>query len=417
MASWLFACSGLVFGMVVVGGLTRLTKSGLSMTDWKFAGERAPMTQTEWEEEFERYKSFPEYEQVHKGMTLDEFKFIFFMEWGHRMLGRVVGLGFLLPLTYFAARGRLSMPGLRLPARLTGIFGLIVGQGFVGWWMVKSGLEKPAKEYEVAKVSPYRLATHLLSAFVIYTCMLTTGMRVWTGPVAQGVPIPARLKLAVTATTALVATTAASGAFVAGNGAGLCYNEFPLMGGRFIPEDIVNPYLDPKWRNFFENSTLVQFNHRVLGCSTAAVVTGLFFYTRSMPGLTANARLASKSLLTMVGLQVSLGISTLLLYVPTHLAATHQAGSLILLSTCLWLRHALLYGKQTANVNVASATKHSMGKTAAAVGAATSLSGATPARAFGTLSRANSLPPFITQQHATPHQIRMSGLRRSGQQS
>lgn len=414
VASWLFGCSGLVFGMVVVGGLTRLTKSGLSMTDWKFSGEKPPITAQEWEAEFENYKSFPEYEQVHKGMTVNEFKFIYFMEWGHRMLGRVVGVSFLVPLLYFSARGRLTMPGMRLQPRLFGILGLIVGQGLVGWWMVKSGLEKPKEEWERVKVSPYRLASHLLSAFGIYTLMFTTGMRVWTGTAVQATKaaLPKRVAVLLTATTALVGTTVASGAFVAGNGAGLCYNEFPKMGGRWIPEDIINPYLIPKWRNIFENSTLVQFDHRVLGISTAAAVSGLVLVTRQLPGLTANARLASSCLLGMVGVQVSLGISTLLLYVPTHLAATHQAGSLVLLSMCLWLRHALLYGRQTLPASVA---QQSVG-----LGAGGSTLGtAAAARAFSTLARGSSTckkpvpPPLIKASQQGPHQRLMSSVQRS----
>jgi len=214
--------------------------------------------------------------------------------------------------------------------------GLICGQGFIGWWMVKSGLEEP-EQYHTARVSPYRLVTHLLSAFVIYGSLLTTAMRCWRPPLA--LPIPPALRVFTTAVTHVLALTVASGAFVAGNQAGLCYNEFPLMGGRLIPQDIVNPALRPAWRNLFENSTTVQFDHRWLGTFTATLISGLWVVSRQGP---KPVRVAASALAAMAAVQVSLGISTLLLYVPIPLAAAHQAGSLTLFSIALVLRHLIL---------------------------------------------------------------------------
>lgn len=339
VARWLFGCSALVVCMVIVGGLTRLTKSGLSMTDWKPQGSRPPMNLEEWEAEFDKYKASPEYKRVHDGMTLPEFKFIFFMEYGHRMLGRFTGLAYALPLLYFASRGRLSMPGLK--PRLLGILGLIGTQGLIGWWMVKSGLEEPEFKSEEPKVSPYRLTTHLLSAFAIYTALFTTALKVKSGGAVASPP--ARLYWAVTATTAIVGLTVASGAFVAGNRAGLVYNEWPLMGGRWVPEDIEDPKLKPKWRNIFENSSVVQFDHRMLAYGTITSVSTLWALLRKS-NVSPHVRLVSSGLVGMACCQATLGVCTLLWYVPTDLAATHQAGSLVLFTICLYLRHLILRG-------------------------------------------------------------------------
>lgn len=194
---------------------------------------------------------------------------------------------------------------MSLKPRLAGILAMIVGQGFVGWWMVRSGLEQMPENNRQPGVSPYRLSAHLISAFAIYCALFTTGMRVWAGNMANSMPQSIRsVRNLATATCSLVAFTVASGAFVAGNHAGLVYNEFPLMGGRIVPEDIVDPYLEPKWRNMFENSSLVQFNHRVLGISTASVVTYLWLKARQAP-LSQTSRLAANCCLGMAGLQVS----------------------------------------------------------------------------------------------------------------
>jgi len=341
VAAWLFSVSALVFGMVVLGGLTRLTKSGLSMTDWKWQGGLPPRTLEEWQEEFNKYKSFPEYEKVHKDLTLKDFKFIYYMEYSHRMLGRGIGFAFGLPLLYFLSRGRIPL-GSSLSKRLGVLFGLGGAQGFVGWWMVKSGLESERfGKQEMVRVSPYRLATHLVSAFTIYSILLKTALEQWTGAVKPA-KIPQSLRRLSVVTMLTIMTTVVSGAFVAGNDAGLVYNEWPLMGGRFIPQDIVNPYLKEKWRNIFENSSLVQFDHRILAYSSLTLVTTLFATLRSRKHLLSpQANTAIHAMLAMAWTQVGLGIATLLTLVPTPLAATHQAGSLTLLSLSIWVFHAL----------------------------------------------------------------------------
>lgn len=179
VASWLFIVAGLVFAMVVAGGLTRLTKSGLSMVHWKFTGEKRPQSEEEWEKEFDLYKQSPEYKLNNPDMTLQQFKFIYHMEYGHRSLGRVIGLVFAIPLVYFLARGRVKLSS-PLAKRLGLLLGLGGTQGLIGWWMVKSGLNEQTNT-SYARVSPYRLATHLVSAFIIYCLLLATGMRMWYG--------------------------------------------------------------------------------------------------------------------------------------------------------------------------------------------------------------------------------------------
>lgn len=378
VSRWLFVCSGLVFTMVVVGGLTRLTKSGLSMTDWKLTGSMFPIGQEQWEAEFTKYKQSPEFEKTNKDMPLEDFKFIFFWEYGHRMLGRVIGLSFALPLAFFWARGRLNIPGMHLKPKLLGVGGLILSQGLIGWWMVRSGLEEPEFKSEEPKVSPYRLATHLLSAFAIYTCLFTTALEVRAGPALAEAAVyaPKKLRVAVAVTTGLVGLTVASGAFVAGNRAGLCYNEFPLMGGRWMPEDIVDPKLQPVWRNVFENSSLVQFDHRWLGITTGTAIAGLWACIRTAP-VNPAARMAANAMVGMAGVQISLGIATLLYLVPIPLAASHQAGSLTLFTICLYLRHAIVRGKGRAVMPARSS--------------ATSLPGQAT-RALHTSVRANTKP-------------------------
>ncbi len=250
IAWWLFIVAGLVFVMVVVGGLTRLTKSGLSMVHWKFTGEQRPVTAEDWAVEFDRYKESPEYKIHNTGMTMEEFKFIYHMEYGHRTLGRIIGLAFGGPLVYFLAskRVRLSSP---LAKRLGVLFLLGGGQGLIGWWMVKSGLDLPDNS-TVAKVSPYRLATHLISAFALYCVLMYTGLRCLHGKSklfdAMGKKVrlgSGALRHSAHAVASLAFLTAFSGAFVAGNEAGLIYNEWPLMGGSFIPSDLINPYVQP----------------------------------------------------------------------------------------------------------------------------------------------------------------------------
>ncbi|KAF9943371.1 Cytochrome c oxidase assembly protein cox15 [Mortierella alpina] len=358
---WMLTISAMTFGIVVVGGMTRLTESGLSIVEWNLIkGMKPPRSQEEWEEEFAKYKQFPEYKILNHGMTLEEFKRIFYYEWSHRMLGRAIGAAFILPGLFFAARGMLSK---NIARRSLIIGGLIGFQGALGWYMVKSGLDEQLMNTPGAtpRVSQYRLAAHLGSAFLIYAGALMTGMKVLTDySISKGAyeslaaainnPVLKRFKGHAHGIVALVFFTAISGAFVAGLDAGLVYNEFPLMGGRLMPP--VNELFDsrfvhendhPKvglWRNMFDNQVTVQFNHRVLATTTFTAVSALFLYSRRLP-LPAHVRLGVNALMGVACCQVGLGIATLLYMVPVSLGTAHQAGSLTLLTAALYLMHSL----------------------------------------------------------------------------
>lgn len=374
VAYWLLGMSGLVATMVTIGGVTRLTRSGLSMTDWRLQGSLPPMNLAEWQKEFDRYKQFPEWQQRQK-MTLDEFKFIFFWEYGHRMFGRLIGVAFVVPCSYFLARR--MIPRSMYP-RLALLFGLGGGQGLVGWWMVKSGLEgaeldERKRLQKEIRVSPYRLTTHLAVAFTTYTSLLWTAFGI-LNPAHTARSVAAslstdclqyarRLRGMAGVTGALVATTVVSGAFVAGNDAGRAYNTFPLMQDRWVPpsEDLFE--LTPTWRNFFETTALVQFDHRVLAMSTLAAIAGTVGYARMGPGskhwkrLPIYTRGAAYSVVAMGVGQVALGISTLLLYVPVPLAAAHQAGSMVLLTLVTGLAHSLSFSKYSPSATVTKAIR------------------------------------------------------------
>ncbi|XP_073408897.1 heme A synthase COX15 [Dendrobates tinctorius] len=337
MGRWLLACSGMVAGAVILGGVTRLTESGLSMVDWHLVKEmKPPRTREEWEVEFQKYQQFPEFKILNHNMTLNEFKFIWYMEYSHRMWGRAVGLAYILPAIYFWRKGWFTRGMKRT---VLGLCGFVCFQGLLGWYMVKSGLEEKPDSYDVPRVSQYRLAAHLGSALVLYCASLWTGLSLLL-PRHKLIETSQLLKLRKFThwTAGLVFLTALSGAFVAGLDAGLVYNSFPKMGERWIPDDLLA--FSPTLRNIFENPTTVQFDHRILGISSVAAITGLYYYSRKIP-LPRRARLAVNSLIAVAYLQVTLGISTLLLYVPTSLAATHQSGSLALLSMAIWLMNEL----------------------------------------------------------------------------
>lgn len=345
VGAWLWGGAAWVFSLVVLGGVTRLTRSGLSMTDWKFTGERAPRTRADWEAEFANYRASPEFQRVNRGMSLDEFKFIYWMEYAHRMWGRTLGIYFAVPVAYFAARGYLTP---KLGKRLALLFAAGGAQGLVGWWMVRSGLEQPTREYDIPRVSPYRLATHLSTAFAIYSGILWTALDVSRPtPALADMYLSGRQLLAGLAArrrfhglAGLIGVTAVSGAFVAGLDAGHAYNTFPLMGGRLIPEEYWDPELPP-WRNCFENTAAVQFHHRVLALTTAGGVAAAWAATQAGPPLPRAAALAVHALGGAVVAQVTLGITTLLYHVPVSLGSAHQAGALTLFSVALALLHAL----------------------------------------------------------------------------
>ncbi|KAJ6814313.1 cytochrome c oxidase assembly protein COX15 isoform X2 [Iris pallida] len=336
---WLFGCAAWVFSMVVLGGVTRLTRSGLSMTDWKFTGSLPPLSEEQWLLEFEKYKQSPEYKRVNKGMNLEDFKFIYWMEYAHRMWGRGLGVMFALPCTYFLAKGFITR---QLGLRLSALFALGGTQGLIGWWMVKSGLEEPPSEYVQPRVSPYRLATHLVSAFVIYCGILWTALSVVMPEPPNGsvswVNGAAKIRKLALPVSLLVGITALSGAFVAGNDAGHAFNTFPKMGDTWIPDDIFS--MEPLIRNFFENTSTVQFNHRVLATATLISIGSLWMASRKIDLHPAVQSLIGNTL-GMAALQVTLGISTLLSYVPVSLASAHQAGALTLMTLMVLLTHTL----------------------------------------------------------------------------
>lgn len=317
---WLVLVAALVFSMVVLGGVTRLTESGLSMTDWRpVTGWLPPMSETAWQAEFNRYRASPEYRQVNAGMSVEAFKTIFWFEYGHRLLGRIIGLAFFLPFTVFLAARRLDRS---LTLRLTCLLAVGALQGVVGWFMVKSGLvDRPS-------VSQYRLAMHLAIAFLIY------GALVWNilglrnrpdyGPAESGIEHKRRCSGWL---LGLISLTVVSGAFVAGLDAGRYYNTFPLMDGSLIPADYQSSYF--WWQNPFENIAAVQFHHRVLAVLTVLAVLAFWLANRGSQ-LTQHTRHVTRALVVMVLVQAGLGIVTLLNYVPVWLGALHQAGALVI---------------------------------------------------------------------------------------
>ena len=343
---WLLACCALVFAMVVVGGVTRLTNSGLSIVEWQpIVGTVPPLSDKDWDEVFEKYHQTPQYKKVNRGMSLDEFKGIFWWEYFHRLLGRVIGLAFFVPFVYFLARKAIDRP---LGFKLAGIFLLGGLQGAMGWYMVKSGL------VDNPHVSQYRLTAHLGLAFLIYAAMFHVALELLM-PVqsfSQSIRLQG-LRRFSTAITTLIFVMILSGGFVAGIRAGLAYNTFPLMNGHFVPPDIF--VLDPWYRNFFDNMSTVQFDHRMIAWILAILIPVFWYKSRGLP-LSESARLACSLLLIMLAIQISLGISTLLLVVPLPLAASHQAGALLLFTAALWVNHQLR--RSGANVSIDSLEFH-----------------------------------------------------------
>ena len=319
----------MVFVMVVLGGVTRLTQSGLSMVEWHpVSGWLPPTSEAAWRETFRNYQQFPEFRELNFTMDLAEFKKIFWLEYLHRLWGRLIGVAFFVPLVYFLARRRVDW---RLGAKLGALFVLGGLQGGLGWYMVKSGLvERP-------DVSQYRLSAHLGAALVIYGYMLWVALGILF-PEPQAPPGRRVLWRSSLAVLALIFVTVLSGAFVAGTDAGFSYNTFPLMAGQWVPDGLFD--VDPLFLNFFENITTIQFEHRLLAEALFAVIAVFWIKTRGAAP-TARARRAVDGLATMAVVQIALGISTLLLVVPVALAAAHQAGALVLYSLAVWLVHEL----------------------------------------------------------------------------
>jgi len=338
---WMAGCAGMCVGAVVLGGVTRLTESGLSMTDWNLVGRPPPRTQEEWETEFEKYKLSPEFKWKNFDISMEDFKFIWYMEYGHRMWGRSIGAFFYLPAIGFWASGKLT-PALKKRVLFAGC--LLGFQGLLGWYMVKSGLdhENFLGPNDVPRVSQYRLAAHLSSAVVLYSFLFWNAKEVLKpafkfNPSSVTPAMQTFRKLVITS-KALAFITLVSGAFVAGLDAGLVYNSFPKFADRWIPEDILA--FSPALRNITENPTTVQFDHRILGTTTLAVLTAVAYKAQKLP-LPPHIKSAALALGAMGWCQVGLGISTLLLYVPVPLAAAHQSGALVTLSIAMWLAHEL----------------------------------------------------------------------------
>jgi cytochrome c oxidase assembly protein subunit 15 len=328
VAVWLLICCALIFAMVVLGGVTRLTRSGLSIVEWDpIIGAIPPLTQTHWEETFDKYKQTPEYTKVNAGMSLEEFKGIFYVEWAHRLLGRLIGAVFLIPFLYFLVRRRITR---QLAPKLIVVFVLGGLQGALGWYMVKSGL------VDIPRVSPYRLTAHLAFAVVIYAYIFWTALGLLYPPEIR--PAPRGIGRSGAAVTTLIFLMILSGGFVAGNKAGFAFNTFPWMNGRFFPEGMYA--MQPLWSNLFENIATVQFNHRLLAYLLCLVIP-VFWWQAMRVALPARARRAVHFLLGWLVVQVLLGITTLLYVVPIPLAAAHQAGALVLFSLALTVQHSL----------------------------------------------------------------------------
>jgi cytochrome c oxidase assembly protein subunit 15 len=318
--TWLLAVATLVLAMVAVGGATRLTESGLSIVEWQpVAGALPPLSAAEWQAQFDKYKAIPQYQALNPGMTLDAFKTIFWWEWTHRLLGRLIGVAFLLPFLWFLWQGRVEP---RLRVRLWVIFGLGGFQGAVGWWMVASGLANRVE------VSQYRLAFHLTLAGLIYVALVWSAQ--WRAP-RSGTPAPARLRSSANFLLVLVLVQIYLGALVAGLRAGLIYNTWPLIDGELVPAASQLLFNEPWWRNFFENPLTVQFDHRLVAYGLlATAIWHAVDATRSLPR--GAALWGALALASAVSFQAALGILTLLEQAPLGLALMHQAMAMIVLT-------------------------------------------------------------------------------------
>jgi cytochrome c oxidase assembly protein subunit 15 len=327
VATWLLICCALVFAMVVLGGVTRLTGSGLSMVDWRpLMGALPPMSDEAWQKTFEMYQETPEFQKVNADMDVEGFKGIFWLEYLHRLLGRTIGIVFLVPFLFFALRGYIRKPEWPKYALMFVLGGL---QGVLGWYMVKSGL------VDNPRVSQYRLVAHLVAAFLIYAYMFWVALSL-IFPTDSDKPHPWYRKTLALAT--LITVTVISGGFVAGLRAGKIYNTFPMMGEYWAPPGMFA--LEPWWRNFFDNMATVQFDHRILAIVTLIAIVVYWVQIRKSE-LSARVMKGVNALLHTAVLQVVLGIVTLLLVVPVSLGAIHQAVAMLLFTVALYLCHGL----------------------------------------------------------------------------
>jgi cytochrome c oxidase assembly protein subunit 15 len=330
IAAWLFICCAMVFATLVVGGVTRLTHSGLSIVEWQpLVGTLPPLDAQQWQEVFEKYQRTPEFQKVNHAMSLAEFKTIFWWEYVHRLLGRSIGVVFLVPFLYFLARGRIPRNQI-LP--VAGIFLLGGLQGAMGWYMVKSGL------VDDPRVSQYRLTAHLGLAFIIFAAMFWVALGLLAQREPAGEPRLRAVQRLAAWSAALIFLMTLSGGLVAGLRAGLAYNTFPLMNGHFVPPEIL--LLKPLWLNFFNNMATVQFDHRMIAWLLFFLLPLLWWRSRAVAP-SGRAPLAGAFMLGALGVQLALGIATLLHMVPLGLAAAHQAGAMVLFGAVLWVNHEL----------------------------------------------------------------------------
>ena len=326
VAMWLLICCALVYVMVVLGGVTRLTGSGLSMVDWKpVTGILPPIGEQAWLEEFSQYQQSPEFQKINSHMDVHDFKNIFWLEYLHRLLGRTIGVVFLVPFLVFAWRGYIKKPDAPKYALMFVLGGM---QGLLGWYMVKSGL------VDNPHVSQYRLTAHLIAAFLVYSYMF------W---VAMSLLYPGREKQhewygKTLALTVMIFITVISGGFVAGLKAGKIYNTFTMMGEHRATPGMWS--MQPFWRNLFDNTTTVQFDHRILAITTFVLVVLYWFRVRKteLPG---RAAVSVNALLHTAILQVALGITTLIMAVPVFLGVAHQAVAMLLFTIALFLTHSM----------------------------------------------------------------------------
>jgi heme a synthase len=329
---WLLAVAGLIFVMVIVGGATRVTESGLSIVEWKpITGVVPPYTAAQWRSEFEKYQAIPQYRLMNLAMSLDEFKTIYWWEWGHRLLGRLIGVAFLLPLLWFWWQGSIARP---LRVRLWTIFGLGALQGAVGWWMVASGL------VERAEVSQYRLATHLILACLIFIATLWTALELEARPT---ITVPAHSRTAAAALLVLTLLQIYIGALLAGLRGGLIYNTWPLIDGGLFPPATELFSINAGWRNLFENALTVQFEHRM---TAYALWVAALWHAVTVTRL-AGSRVAISAIALAAGvtIQACLGVLTLVEQVPLPLALLHQAMAIVVLSLAI-VNAQRLWGKR-----------------------------------------------------------------------
>lgn len=329
IATWLLICAAVIFGMIVLGGVTRLTGSGLSMVEWKpLMGIVPPLNEEQWQETFDKYKQYPQYQKVNHGMDLAGFKRIFAYEYAHRVLGRLIGVLFFVPMVFFWWKKRVP-PGT-LPKLIT-LFALGGLQGLLGWYMVQSGL------VDMPRVSQYRLVAHLGLAVIVYAYMLWVALDLLYASQPAQSQGSRRLRISAFALNGLIFVMILSGGLVSGIHAGFAYNTFPLMDGRFFPIGLYG--LDPAWTSIFNDITTVQFNHRMLAYLLVILIT-TFAIIALRADVRGRARTGVYLFLAMLAIQVSLGISTLLLIVPVPLAAAHQGGAILLLSASLFVSHS-----------------------------------------------------------------------------